>query len=43
MSTDELLKLLSFAKGKLAEEQAEEEGKEPWDKTNGGKIIYHWR
>lgn len=43
MSVDELLKLLSFAKGKLAEEQAEEEGKEPWDRTNGGKIIYYWR
>ena len=43
MSVDELLKLLSYAKSKLAEEQAEEEGKEPWDRANGGKIIYFWR
>lgn len=47
MSVDELLKLLSFAKGKLAEEEAEEAGKEPWDKTNrtvGSSITgANWR
>ena len=43
LSIDETLKLLNFAKDKLAEEEAEEEGKEPYDKNNEHRIVYHWR
>ena len=43
MSVDELLKLLNFAKDKLAEEEAEEAGKEPYDKNNQHTIKYIWR
>ena len=43
LSIDECLKLLNFAKGKLDEEKAEEEGQEPWNRINGGQIIYWWR
>lgn len=34
LSIDECLKLLNFAKNKLAEEEAEEEGVEPWSRIN---------
>lgn len=43
LSSDECLKLLNFAKGKLDEEEAEEEGQEPWNRINGGTILYWWR
>lgn len=43
LSIDECLKLLDFARGKLAEEEAEEEGVEPWDKNNQHTIKFNFR
>jgi len=43
MSVSELYRLLDFARGKLAEEEAEEEGVSHWDKNNQHKIKYFWR
>lgn len=43
LSIDETLKLLNFAKGKLLEEEAEEEGKEPYDINNQRNIRYIWK
>ena len=43
LSVDETLKLLNFAKNKLAEEEAEEEGVKSWDKNDQGKIPFFYR
>ena len=43
MSTTDLQRLLDFAKNKVAEEEAEEEGKDPHDKNDQGVIRYIWK
>lgn len=43
LSTDECLKLLNFAKNKLAEEEAEEAGEIPVNPDSQRVIKYFWR